>query len=217
MTVIKQPSKKKEYKENNDTLVTFGDEAYTMRKDDPRTEEAIKKSQSLKEEKMRELIKNGASVFEGINMSDTRGETEEFEEFKARRATNNNLRIIYKKLGPEGELVAAATQGVFTIGEAFTTLGDTASTASEKAAAGMKIMSSINDIMQANSKAKMAGIDQDIEAEKKRDGKSKESVAKIKALEKKKEGIARKAFEMNKKMQIAGALVDTASAVTGAL
>ena len=101
MTVIKQPSKKKEYKENIDTLVTFGDEAYTMRKDDPRTEEAIKKSQSLKEEKMRELIKNGASVFEGINMSDTRGETEEFEEFKARRATNNNLRIIYKKLGPE--------------------------------------------------------------------------------------------------------------------
>ena len=122
-----------------------------------------------------------------------------------------------KKLGPEGELVAAATQGVFTIGAAFSTLGDTASSASAKAAAGMSILTSINDIMQASSKAKMAGIDQDIEAEKKRDGKSEESVAKIKALEKKKEAIARKAFEMNKKMQIAGALVDTASAVTGAL
>ena len=34
---------KKEYKENNDTLVTFGEEAYTMRKDDPRTKEAIEK------------------------------------------------------------------------------------------------------------------------------------------------------------------------------
>ena len=43
----------KKYKPNDDTLVTFGDEAYTMRKDDPRTEEAIQKSQELKEAKMK--------------------------------------------------------------------------------------------------------------------------------------------------------------------
>ena len=36
-------------------------------------------------------------------------------------------------------------------------------------------------------------------------------------MEKKKEAIARKAFERNKKMQIASAIVDTASAVVGAL
>ena len=101
MAVINQPKKKKEYIESNDTLVTFGKEAYTMRKDDPRTEEAIKKSQRLKEEKMKELIKDGASLFEGLNMSDERGEDEEFIEYKARRTTNNNLRKIYKKLGPE--------------------------------------------------------------------------------------------------------------------
>ena len=101
MAVINQPKKKKEYIESNDTLVTFGKEAYTMRKDDPRTEEAIKKSQKLKEEKMKELIKDGASIFEGLNMSDERGEDEEFIEYKARRTTNNNLRKIYKKLGPE--------------------------------------------------------------------------------------------------------------------
>ena len=101
MAVIKKPSKKKEYKENNDTLVTFGEEAYTMRKDDPRTEEAIKKSKELKEAKMRELIKNGASIFEGLNMSDKRGEDETYEEYKNRRTTNNNLKKIYKKLGPE--------------------------------------------------------------------------------------------------------------------
>ena len=101
MAVINQPKKKKEYIESNDTLVTFGKEAYTMRKDDPRTEEAIKKSQKLKEEKMKELIKDGASIFEGLNMSDERGEDEDFIEYKARRTTNNNLRKIYKKLGPE--------------------------------------------------------------------------------------------------------------------
>ena len=92
---------KPEYKLNHDTLVTFGEEAYTMRKDDPRTEEAIKKSKELKEAKMRELIKNGASLFEGINMSDQRGDDETFEEYKNRRTTNNNLKKVYKKLGAE--------------------------------------------------------------------------------------------------------------------
>ena len=101
MAVINKPKEKKEYKPNDDTLVTFGEEAYTMRKDDPRTEEAIQKSQELKEAKMKELIKNGASIFEGLNMSDERGEDEDFQEYKARRTTNNNLRKIYKKLGPE--------------------------------------------------------------------------------------------------------------------
>jgi hypothetical protein len=101
MAVIKQTKKKKEYKENVDTLVTFGEEAYTMRKDDPRTEEAIKKSQELKEAKIRELIKDGASIFSGLNMSDQRGGDETYEEYKHRRATNNNLRKVYKQLGSE--------------------------------------------------------------------------------------------------------------------
>jgi hypothetical protein len=122
-----------------------------------------------------------------------------------------------KELGPEGELVAAATQGVFQIGNAFAVLGDSASSAGQKAAAGMQVLSTINGIMQANSKAQQAALDTEINAEKKRDGKSKESLAKIAAMEKKKEAIARKAFERNKKMQIASAIVDTASAVVGAL
>jgi len=101
MAIVKHTKKKKEYIENNDTLVTFGDEAYTMRKDDPRTKDAIIKSKELKEDKMRELIKDGASIFEGLNMSDQRDENETYEEYKYRRATNNNLRKIYKKLGSE--------------------------------------------------------------------------------------------------------------------
>ena len=101
MAIVKHTKKKKEYIENNDTLVTFGDEAYTMRKDDPRTKDAIIKSKELKEDKMRELIKDGASIFEGLNMSDQRDENETYEEYKYRRATNNNLMKIYKKLGSE--------------------------------------------------------------------------------------------------------------------
>ena len=71
--------------------------------------------------------------------------------------------------------------------------------------------------MKASSDARVAGIDREIAAEKKRDGKSKESLAKIRALEKKREQEARKGFERNKKMQMASAIISTASAVVGAL
>lgn len=121
------------------------------------------------------------------------------------------------KLGPEGELVAAATAGIMNIAGAFSVLGDSGASAGQKAAAGMQVLSQINNIMQAQAKAQQAQIDQQINAEKKRDGKSQESLQKIAAMEKKKEAIARKAFERNKKMQIASAIVDTASAVVGAL
>ena len=121
------------------------------------------------------------------------------------------------QLGPEGELVAAATSGVLNIASAFQVLGQAGGDAGAKAAAGMSILNAVNSMMQASAKAKTAALDQDINAEKKRDGKSKESLAKIAAMEKKKEGIARKAFEMNKKIQIANALINTYSAVTGAL
>tara|TARA_R110002051_G_C8365836_1_gene442662 strand:+ start:42 stop:506 length:465 start_codon:yes stop_codon:yes gene_type:complete len=93
---------KKEYVENHDTLVTFGEEAYTMRKDDPRTKEGIKKSKKLKEEKMSRLIKEeGYSLFSGLNLSNKREEDETYEDYKARMKLNKMLQIIYKKLGRE--------------------------------------------------------------------------------------------------------------------
>ena len=52
------------------------------------------------------------------------------------------------------------------------------------AAAGFGAISSL---LQAKSQQVIRGIDQEIEAEKKRDGKSKESLARIKALEARKE------------------------------
>jgi len=74
------------------------------------------------------------------------------------------------------------------------------------------ILSGFSQVIQADAKQRVAEIDRAIEAEKKLDGKSAESQAKIAAMEKKKEAIQRKAFERNKKLQIANAIVSTASA-----
>lgn len=93
---------KKDYVENHDTLVTFGDEGYTMRKDDPLTKEAISKSKALKESTINKALKEGQiSLFEGLNISDKREEGESFDDFKDRRKTNKNLMKIYKTLGRE--------------------------------------------------------------------------------------------------------------------
>jgi len=74
------------------------------------------------------------------------------------------------------------------------------------------VLSGFSQVVQADAKQRVAEIDRAIEAEKKLDGKSAESQAKIAAMEKKKEAIQRKAFERNKKLQIANAIVSTASA-----
>lgn len=71
----------------------------------------------------------------------------------------------------------------------------------------------LSNIMSQASQQRVAELDAEIEAEKKRDGKSAESVAKIKALEKKKEQEKRKAFEQDKKMKMAQTVMNTASAI----
>ena len=65
-------------------------------------------------------------------------------------------------------------------------------------------------MQQARSQAAIKDIDSQIAAEKKRDGKSTESIKKIEALEKKKELLKRKAFEQEKKMNIAQTVMNTA-------
>tara|TARA_R110000764_G_scaffold32813_2_gene73890 strand:- start:2386 stop:7236 length:4851 start_codon:yes stop_codon:yes gene_type:complete len=75
------------------------------------------------------------------------------------------------------------------------------------------IMGQLGALSAASAKQKVAGVDKEIAAEKKKDGKSKESLAKIQALEKKKEAIERKAFERNKKIQMAQIIVNTAAGI----
>ena len=122
-----------------------------------------------------------------------------------------------KKLGPQGELAAAIGEGGLIVASSFDTITDKSADMADRLAAVASVFQQLGAMMAASSKAKIAGIDKEIAAEKKRDGKSRESLAKIKAMEKKKEAIARKAFEMNKKMMIASAIASTAAAVVGVL
>jgi hypothetical protein len=126
-----------------------------------------------------------------------------------------------KSLSPEGEFMGAAIQGALQLSEAFSMAfediaakGNKMQIGLEVAAAGLNV---ISGMMAAQSKSQVAAVDAQIEAEKKRDGKSKESLAKIAALEKKKEAIKRKAFEQDKKLKMATVLISTASAVMKAV
>lgn len=125
------------------------------------------------------------------------------------------------KLGPEGELIQNAVNGAFAIQDSFSNAFDVmntkGATTGEKIGAGLEAaataITAISGMMQSASKAAIAEIDGQISAEQKRDGKSAASVAKIAALEKKKEARKRKAFEQNKKMQMAEVIVATATAI----
>jgi hypothetical protein len=126
-----------------------------------------------------------------------------------------------QKLGPDGELISSIVHGAFAIQDAFTSAfaeigagGLSMQTGLATAAAGVQAISSM---MAASSAAKISNIDNEIEAEKKRDGKSAASVAKIAAMEKKKEAAKKKAFEVDKKMKMASTIISTASAMMRAV
>ena len=97
----------------------------------------------------------------------------------------------------------------------------TAGSAMEKGAAvaafAGQAIGQINNMLAAQSKHKIANIDKEIEAEKKRDGQSSASMAKIKAMEKQKEAVKRKEFETNKKMQMAQVVANTAAGIMGVM
>ena len=109
-------------------------------------------------------------------------------------------------LGPEGEGASQVLNGAMVMSEAF----DKEADSMERAGA---MISGLSSMMEGNSKMKIARIDQEIEAEKRRDGKSAESVAKLKALEKKKEAEQRKAFKRKKAMQMAQTVINTAAGI----
>ena len=119
-------------------------------------------------------------------------------------------------LGPEGEAVVAFADGALQIADSFNAFTTSMDKADKLKAVG-NIIGGISQIMAANSKAQIAEIDNQIEAEKRRDGKSKESMAKIAAMEKKKVAMQKKAFEQNKKMKMAETVINTASAIVAVL
>lgn len=130
-----------------------------------------------------------------------------------------------RELGPEGEVMASVAQGALNMTEAFAagfeTIKESGIKSSEGITAGFKMagaaVSAISGMQQAKAKAAVAGIDQEIAAEQKRDGQSAQSVAKIAALEKKKDAVKRKAFEQNKKMQMAEVVMATGVAIMNSI
>ena len=146
------------------------------------------------------------------------------ERIKGLRNLVNPLMDSLKQLGPEGELVAAVAGGAMAIGETWASTAEQITDGMGKMEKGALIagavaqtIGQVANMMAAASKNRIAGIDKEIAAEKKRDGKSAESVAKIRALEKKKEKEKRKAFEQNKKMMMAQTVMQTASAIMSAI
>ena len=122
-----------------------------------------------------------------------------------------------KNLGPEGEAMAAMVDGTVMLMDNFQALGESGATTAAKLEAVAGVIQSIGQIQAASSAAKIAGIDKEIAAEKKRDGKSRDSVNKIKQLEKRKEQMQRKAFEQQKKIQMASIVANTAAAIASAV
>ena len=136
------------------------------------------------------------------------------------RDSANALAESLKELGPEGAAVASVVQGALVMSDAYANVGavfekngEGMETNAAIASAVASSIGAISTMMAANSKAQIAEIDGQIAAEKRRDGKSKESLAKIASMEKRKEQMARKAFEQNKKMQIAQTVAATAASV----
>lgn len=126
-----------------------------------------------------------------------------------------------KKLGPDGEVAAAVTAGALQMGETFASvfeqLEEGTLTFQSGLQAASQIIGAIGQMQAANAKKQVADIDKMIAAEKKKDGKSEESMQKIASMESKKTAIKRKAFEQDKKMKMAQVAMATASAIMTAI
>jgi hypothetical protein len=140
---------------------------------------------------------------------------------EALKASFSGLAKDMAALGPEGELMASTIEGALNMQTAFTTAFQAmsvegASTADKIAAglgAAMAVVNSLSQVQKAASEAKLRGIDNEIAAERARDGMTAASVQKIKALEAKKDAEKKKAFEQEKKMKKAQTVMATAMAV----
>ena len=104
-------------------------------------------------------------------------------------------------------------------------LDDTETDYSEKTAATVAVvaeaisasLSGLSSVFSAYMQSNIQEIDNLIAAEKKRDGKSAESLQKLKQFEAQKEKLKKKEFETNKKIMMAQAIMSTAAGVAGAL
>lgn len=131
---------------------------------------------------------------------------------------------IEETLGKDGVLLSALAEvgsNMIDLGQNFGATFAAAETGAEKTAAVLTavggVLSGIQSIVSANTEQQVNDIDKLIDAEKRRDGKSKESVERIKQMEKQKEKVQRKAFDTNKKLMIAQAIASTAAGIAATI
>ena len=155
----------------------------------------------------------------------------EAEALKAQAAINlmetnllqfaDNITDVFGEDGVFVSAIATAAANITNLGQNFgAEFKEAETTAGKVAVATGAAASAIGSMIQlsaAQAQQQTQEIDKLIEAEEKRDGKSAQSVNKIKALEAKKEAIKRKAFNSNKKMMLAQAVMSTASGIASAM
>jgi len=131
---------------------------------------------------------------------------------------------IEETLGKDGVLLSALAEvgaNMIDLGQNFKATFTAGAEGAERTAAVLTAvagsLSGIQSIVNANSQQQVQEIDKLIEAEQRRDGKSKESVEKMKQMEKQKEKVQRKAFEVNKKLMIAQAIASTAAGIAATI
>ena len=137
------------------------------------------------------------------------------------RGTISGLGQDMMKLGPEGEYMGTVLSGMTALADGWeagmAVMNAKTSDWLDKTTAGlamaMGLVNQLGATYKAASKQKLMGIDQEIAAEKARDGATAASIQKIKALEAKKEAEKRKAFEQEKRMKKAQTIMATAMAV----
>lgn len=161
-----------------------------------------------------------AGVVSATTAFDDKGEQDNFskaggaEKIQMLRDASQGMITELSKLGPEGELMASISSAAFNMTEAFAGAFEKIGQENFKMVDGIGLavsaVQALGAIQAAQGKAAVANMDKQIAAEKKRDGQSAASLAKIAAMEKKKEQMQRKNFERDKKMKIASAVGSTA-------
>jgi len=175
-------------------------------------------------EKAAARARQSDAELEIANLETTRSETvktavAQATGFEVVRGVVQGLAQDLKALGPEGEVMAAVIIGVDQMAEGVLRFGDalkSGASNTDKVAAGLSMVSSmigaLAQMQNAQTAARVKMIDKEIAAERKRDGNSASSIAKITSMEKKKEATQRKNFDRQKKMQMAQIVLSTAAA-----
>ncbi len=174
------------------------------------------KSKIITKTRVDQTLGEGHGPFSGMQI---KGEEQESFNFTAEsmQTVNQAMQPMLEnlaKLGPEGELMSSLSQSALMMTETFAGAFEKIEAKQFGMVDGLQVAASavtaLGAIQAAQGKAAVASVDKQIEAEKRRDGKSKESLAKIAAMEKKKERMERKNFERDKKMKMAQAISSTA-------